>query len=102
MKWLVDERHPEAAVIRVVLDNLNTHRPASLYEAFAPAEARRILKCLEFHHMPKHGSWFDMAEIESGVLRHQCWDRRMGDQDTLVRETQALEDEPNAAKATIH
>jgi hypothetical protein len=102
MKWLVDERHPEATRIRVVLDNLNTHRPASLYEAFAPAEARRILKRLEFHHTPKHGSWLNMAEIEISVFQRQCWDRRIGDQATLVRETQALEAERNAAKATIH
>ena len=102
MKWLVDERHPEATVIRVVLDNLNTHRPASLYEAFPPAEARRILKRLEFHHTPKHGSWLNMAEIEISVFQRQCWDRRIGDQATLVRETQALEVERNTAKATIH
>ncbi len=57
MKWLVDKRYPEAEVIRVVLDNLNTHKPASLYEAFAPEEARRIVKKLEFHYTPKHGSW---------------------------------------------
>jgi len=102
MKWLVDERHPEATQIRVVLDNLNTHRPASLYEAFEPAEARRILKRLEFHHTPRHGSWLNMAEIEISVFQRQCWDRRIGDQATLVRETQALEAERNAAKATIH
>jgi len=102
MKWLVDERHPAAGVIRVVLDNLNTHRPASLYEAFPPAEARRILKRLEFHHTPKHGSWLNMAEIEISVFQRQCWDRRIGDQATLVRETQALEAERNVAQATIH
>ena len=102
MKWLVDERHPEASLIRVVLDNLNTHRPASLYEAFPPAEARRILKRLEFHHTPKHGSWLNMAEIEISVFQRQCWDRRIGDQATLICETQALEMERNAAQATIH
>ncbi len=102
MKWLVDERHPEATVIRVVLDNLNTHRPASLYEAFPPAEARRILKRLEFHHTPKHGSWLNMAEIEISIFQRQCWDRRIGDQTTLIRETQALEAERNAVQATIH
>ena len=101
MKWLSDERHPEVALIRVVLDNLNTHRPASLYEAFPPAEARRILKRLEFHHTPKHASWLNMAEIEINVMVGQCWDRRIGDKATLVRETQALEAERNAAKATI-
>jgi len=102
LKWLVDEHHPEATLIRVVLDNLNTHRPASLYEAFAPAEARRILKRLEFHHTPKHGSWLNMAEIEISVFQRQCWDRRIGDQATLVHETRVLEDERNAARATIH
>ncbi len=101
MQWLADERYPEAKVIRVVLDNLNTHRPASLYEAFTPAEARRILKRLEFHHTPKHGSWLNMAEIEISVFGRVCWDRRIGDKATLVRETQALEAERNAAKATI-
>jgi hypothetical protein len=101
MKWLSDEGHPEATLIRVVLDNLNTHRPASLYEAFPPAEARRILKRLEFHHTPKHGSWLNMAEIEISVFERQCWDRRIGDKATLVSETQALENERNAAKATI-
>jgi hypothetical protein len=101
MKWLADERYPEATVIRVVLDNLNTHRPASLYEAVPPAEARRLLKRLEFHHTPKHGSWLNMAELEISVFARQCWDRRMGDQATLRRETQALESQRNAAKATI-
>ena len=102
MKWLADERYPQTHLIRVVLDNLNTHRPASLYEAFPPAEARRILKRLEFHHTPKHGSWLNMAEIEISVFQRQCWDRRIGDQATLVSETQALETERNTAKATIH
>jgi transposase len=71
MKWLVDERYPEAEVIRVVLDNLNTHKVASLYEAFEPAEARRIAKKLEFHPTPKHGSWLNMAEIELSILERQ-------------------------------
>ena len=64
MRWLADEAYTKAEKIRVVLDNLNTHRPASLYESFDPAEARRILKRLEFHYTPKHGSWLNMAEIE--------------------------------------
>ena len=68
MKWLVDEAYPEAEKIRVVLDNLNIHRPASLYQAFEPGEARRVLKRLEFHYTPKHGSWLNMAEIEFGVF----------------------------------
>src|SRR5262249_13351610 len=67
MKWLVDERYPEAEIIEVILDNLNTHKPASLYEAFEPAEARRILRKINFHYTPKHGSWLNMAEIELGA-----------------------------------
>ncbi len=101
MKWLVDEGYPEAEVIRVVLDNLNTHKPASLYETFNPAEARRILKKLEFHYTPKHGSWLNIAEIELSVLSRQCLDRRIGDEETLKREIKQLEDERNAAKAKI-
>ena len=102
MKWLVDEAYPEADVVRVVLDNLNTHRAAALYEAFAPAEARRILKRLEFHYTPKHGSWLNMDELELCVFSRECWDRRLGDQATLACETRALEDERNAAHATVH
>ena len=69
MRWLVDEQYPEAERIRVVLDNLNTHKPASLYETFEPAEARRLLKKLECHYTPKHGSWLNMAEIELSILQ---------------------------------
>src|SRR4029450_7287074 len=76
MQWLVDICYPEAEVIRVVLDNLNTHKIASLYEAFEPAEARRIARKLELHYTPKHGSWLNMAEIELSVLQQQCLDRR--------------------------
>jgi len=101
MKWLVDEGYPEAEVIRVVLDNLNTHKPASLDETFAPAEARRILKKLEFHYTPKHGSWLNIAEIELSVVSRQCLDRRIGDEETLKREIKKLEDERNAASAKI-
>ncbi len=101
MKWLVDERYPEAEVIRVVLDNLNTHKPASLYEAFAPEEARRIVKKLEFHYTPKHGSWLNMAEIELSVLQRQCLERRIADEATLVHEIGAWEKERNEKQATI-
>lgn len=101
LRWLVDEAYPQAEVIRVVLDNLNTHRPASLYETFKPAEARRILKRLSFHHTPKHGSWLNMAEIELGVFSRQCLSRRIGDEQTLQQEVAALERERNQAKATI-
>lgn len=101
MRWLVDERYPEAEVIRVVMDNLNTHKWASLYEAFEPGEARRILRKLEFHYTPKHASWLNMAEIELSVLMRQCLDRRIPDEETLNREVRAYEDRRNEAKATI-
>jgi len=101
MKWLVDERYPEATVIRVVLDNLNTHKITSLYETFAPAEARRIAKKLEFHHTPKHGSWLNIAELEFSVLSRQCLARRIPDDSTLIRELQAYEERRNTAKAKI-
>ena len=89
MQWLVDEGYPEATVIRVVLDNLNTHKIASLYEAFEPAEARRSARKLEFHYTPKHGSWLNIAKIELSVLGRQCLDRRVADAATLQREVTA-------------
>lgn len=101
MKWLVDVAYPEAEVIRVVMDNLNTHRAASLYEAFAPEEARRIIKKLEFHYTPKHGSWLNMAEIELSVLQRQCLARRIPDEATLKREIAAWEVQRNKEQATI-
>lgn len=101
MKWLVDEAYPEAERVRVVLDNLNTHRAASLYEAFAPEEARRILRKLEFHYTPKHGSWLNIAEIELSVFSRQCLDRRIGDEEMLKGEIKKLEEERNAACAKI-
>lgn len=101
MKWLVDEAYPEAERVRVVLDNLNTHRAASLYETFAPEEARRILRKLEFHYTPKHGSWLNIAEIELSVFSRQCLDRRIGDEETLKGEIKKLEEERNAARAKI-
>ena len=101
MRWLVDERYPAADVVRVTLDNLNTHQPASLYEAFPPAEARRLLKKLEFHYTPKHGSWLNMAEIELSVLQRQCLDRRIPDQATLAQEIAAWEATRNDEQATI-
>lgn len=101
MQWLVDTAYPDAECIRVVLDNLNTHKPAALYETFAPAEANRILKRLEFHYTPKHGSWLNMAEIELGVFSRVCWADRMPDANTLQRRTTALEVERNHAHATV-
>ena len=84
------------------MDNLNTHRPASLYETFAPAEARRILRRLEFHYTPKHGSWLNMAEMELSVFSRQCLDRRIPDETALEREIQTLEHERNQAKARVN
>ena len=83
MRWLVDTAYPDVEKIRVVLDNLNTHRPASLYQAFEPKEARRVIKRLEFHHTPKHGSWLNMAEIEFSIFGKQCLARRIGDEGAL-------------------
>ena len=102
MRWLVDEAYPEVPVVRVVLDNLNTHRTASLYETFPAVEARRIAKRLEFHHTPKHGSWLNMAEIEFSVLSRSCLRQRIPDQETLGREVQALVRERNAAQSIIN
>ena len=101
MRALVDRHYPEAAVIRVVLDNLNTHTGGALYEAFEPAQARRILRKLEFRYTPKHGSWLNQAEIELSVLSGQCLDRRIGDRRTLAAEVAAWERERNRAGATV-
>jgi transposase len=89
IKELVDERYPEAERIVLVMDNLNTHTPASLYEAFDPEEAKRIARKLEIHYTPKHGSWLNMAEIELSVLSRQCLERRVPDFDTLHSEALA-------------
>ena len=89
MRWLVDQAYPDVPVVRVVLDNLNTHRTASLYEAFPPAEARRIAQRLEFHYTPKHGSWLNMAEMEFSVLARACLRGRNPDQDSLERAVNA-------------
>ena len=102
MRWLVDEAYPDAPVVRVALDNLNTHRMASLYETFPAAEARRIVKRLEFHHTPKHASWLNMAEIEFSVLTRACLQGRNPDETALQRAVNAYEAERNAAKATIN
>ena len=101
MRWLSDAAYPEVEKVRVVLDNLNTHRPASLYEAFEPKEARRVIQRLEFHYTPKHGSWLNMAEIEFSVFSNQCLNRRIEDEVSLKREIAALETERNQAGATI-
>ncbi len=95
MKYLVDEMYPNASKITVVHDQLNTHVPSSVYKAFEPAEARRILDKLEFHYTPKHGSWLNMAEIELSVLTRQCLDRRIPDKEILKQEIAAWEEQRN-------
>ena len=101
MRELVDVHYPNAEHIRVVQDNLSTHSAGALYEAFAPTEAKRILRRLEFHYTPKHASWLNMVEIEIGVLRGQCLDRRIDDPKRLRREVAAWERARNAARARI-
>ncbi len=95
VQQLVDVDYPDKDRIVLVMDNLNTHRLSSLYEAFEPAEARRIAEKLEIHYTPKHGSWLNMAEIELGVLARQCLDRRIPDQQTLRQETAAWQGQRN-------
>jgi transposase len=101
MRDLLDIHFPAAEKIRVVLDNLNTHTPAALYEAFEPAEARRILRKLEFHYTPKHASWLNMVEIEIGVLVGQCLDRRIPDIETVKREVSAWQTSRNQKQVKI-
>jgi hypothetical protein len=101
IKELVDEDYPEAEKIVLVMDNLNTHKPASLYEAFEPAEARRLLDKLEIHYTPKHGSWLNMAETELSVLSRQCLDRRIDNQPELTGEVAAWEHRRNDAEVTV-
>ena len=102
MRWLLDEAYPDVPVIRLVLDNLNTHRKASLYQSFPADEARRIAKRLEFHYTPKHGSWLNMAEIEFSIFSRSCLKQRLPDEDALCREVGALELERNKAQARIN
>src|ERR1700716_412454 len=101
MRELTDVLFPEAERIRVVLDNLSTHFPGSLYQAFPAAEARRVLRRLEFHYVPKHASWLNMVEIEIGVLRGQCLDRRIATQEQLISEIAAWERQRNDSGARI-
>jgi hypothetical protein len=102
MKDLVDVHFPDATVIRVVLDNLNTHTPGALYEAFPPAEARRILRKLEFHYTPKHGSWLNMAEIEISILSRQVLKQRIGSVSHLREATAPWTQHRNDQQATIN
>ena len=95
VRWFVNEVYPHAEYIRLVQDNLNTHTPASFYETFSPAEARRILQRVEFHYTPKHGSWLNMAEIEIAILERNAFSRRLQDEATLRRQVSAIETERN-------
>jgi len=101
MRELADIHFPKAERIRVVLDNLSTHSPGALYQAFPAEEARRVLRRLDFHYVPKHASWLNMVEIEIGVMVGQCLDRRIPDKAALVTEVAAWERRRNAEKATI-
>lgn len=102
VRQLVDEDYPDKDRIVLVMDNLNTHHPASLYETFEPAEARRIAGRLEIHYTPKHGSWLNMAEPELAVLARQCLDRRIPDQEMLQRETLSWQEQRNREAARAH
>jgi hypothetical protein len=95
VKELLDVHYPRAKKVHLVMDNLNTHCRSSLYEAFAPAEARRLLARLEFHYTPKHGSWLNMAEIELSILSRQCLDRRIADAERLQAEINSWEADRN-------
>jgi hypothetical protein len=95
LKDLVDVHFSEAEKITLMSDNLNTHTPAALYEAFSPQEARRIIAKIAWHHTPKHGSWLNMAEIELSVLQRQCLNRRIPDQETLTCKVAAWEHKRN-------
>jgi len=102
LRQLSDETYPDAKVIVLVQDNLNTHSPASLYEAFAPTEAERLVKRFEFHYTPKHGSWLDMAEIELGILGRQCLSQRIDNIDELRRQVNAWEKDRDEANAKVN
>ena len=102
IKELVDVHYPEAEKIRLVMDNLNTHSGVSLYEAFPPGEARRLLDRLEIHPTPKHGSWLDMAEIELRIMNRQCLDRRIDEAAVVRREVGTWEGDRNERSCRIH
>jgi hypothetical protein len=101
MRDLVDVHYPQAELIRVVLDNLSTHSPGALHEAFPAPEAYRVRRRLEFHYTPKHASWLNMVEIEIGVLRGQCLDHRIAERDHLVAELAAWEAQRIATTARV-
>lgn len=99
---LVDVHFPDAEKLVIVMDNLNTHQLASLYEAFPPAEARRLAEKLEIHYTPKHGSWLNMAEIELSILSRPCLNRRIPDQPALIHEVAAWESRRNSEAASVN
>jgi hypothetical protein len=101
LRYLVEERYPDAECICVVQDNLNTHTAGALYEAFPPKQARHILDSVEFHYTPKHGSWLNQAEIEISIFERGCLSRPVADRETLEQRVRALEEERNARQATI-
>ena len=101
LKDLSDEHYPAAEVVRLVVDNLNTHGPGALYEAFPPAEAHRLAQRFEWHYTPKHGSWLNMVELELSVLSGQCLDRRLPDLAAVAAEVAAWQARRNAAGATV-
>lgn len=102
LRKLSDEIHPDAEIIVLVQDNLNTHSPASLYEAFPPAEAQRLTARFEWHYTPKHGSWLDIAEIELGILSRQCLSQRIDNIEKLREETAAWEKRRDQAEAKVN
>jgi DDE superfamily endonuclease len=102
LHWLADECYPDADMIRLVQDNLNTHHLSSLYLVYPPDEARRIAKRFEIHSTPKHGSWLDMAEIEIGIVERSCLRRRVANREELQARIRLLEQERNAARCQIH
>jgi hypothetical protein len=102
VREILDGYYSDATKVRLVLDNFNTHTGASLYEAFPPAEARRLLERVEFHYTPKHGSWLNMAEIEIGVMNRQCLGRRLDDRQIVCDEVAAWEQQRNQDEAKVH
>jgi hypothetical protein len=102
LRKLSDQMYPDAETIVLVQDNLNTHSPASLYEAFEPEQAKRLAERFEFHYTPKHGSWLDMAEIELGILGRQCLSRRIDNVEDLRREVKAWEKSRDQARAKVN
>lgn len=102
IKTMLDERYPKAAKVRLVMDNLNTHAVTSLYETFAPAEARRLAERLEIHYTPKHGSWLNIAEIELSALNRQCLHRRIPSHDAMRREIAAWQSDRNNRGAPVN